>query len=77
MVRFLEVFATGGLEMNAKEIMTNYNIEVICRTSLGVEPNCFSNSDDDHLTQMVCFVFIEYFMYKNSLVLILYILFLQ
>ena len=54
MIRHLESFVTDGKEIDAKELMTDYNLDVICRTGFGVEANSFTNTDDNLLTQMVC-----------------------
>ena len=46
---------TEGKEIDAKELMTNYNLDVICSTGFGIEANCFNNSEDSLLVQMVSF----------------------
>ena len=66
MIRHLESFANDEKEIDAKELMTDYNLDVICRTGFGVEANSFTNVDDNLLTQMVCLnLLIESVIFKN------------
>ena len=52
-MEYLEKVESEGKEIDAKELMTNYNLDVICTTGFGIKANCFSNSEDSKLIQMV------------------------
>ena len=74
MIRHLESFANDEKEIDAKELMTDYNLDVICRTGFGVEANSFTNVDDNLLTQMVCLnLLIESVIFKNCFGIITYL----
>ena len=47
-----------GKEIDAKELMTNYNLDVICSTGFGIEANCFNSTEDSLLVQMVSFYYL-------------------
>ena len=42
-VAYLEDFADKGLEIETKELMTKFSLEVIASTAFGVEANAFSD----------------------------------
>ena len=52
-MEYLEKVENEGKEIDAKELMTNYNLDVICTTGFGIKANCFSDSEDSKLIQMV------------------------
>ena len=53
LIEYLEKVEDEGKEIDAKELMTNYNLDVICTTGFGIKANCFSDSEDSKLIQMV------------------------
>ena len=53
LMEYLEKVENEGKEIDAKELMTNYNLDVICTTGFGIKANCFSDSEDSKLIQMV------------------------
>jgi hypothetical protein len=46
-VSHLEGFSSGGLEFNAKEVMTSFTLDVIASAGLGVEANSFTDPDSE------------------------------
>ena len=52
-MEYLEKVESEEKEIDAKELMTNYNLDVICTTGFGIKANCFSSSEDSKLIQMV------------------------
>jgi hypothetical protein len=53
MIEYLKPFAKEGKEINCKEMLTTYNLDVICSAGFGIEAKSFSNPDN-RLTEMVC-----------------------
>ena len=52
MMEYLKSFAKDGKEINAKEMLTTYNLDVICSAGFGIEAKSFANPDN-RLTEMV------------------------
>ena len=52
MIEYLRDFARDGKEINAKEMLTSFNLDVICSVGFGIEAKSFSNSESK-LTEMV------------------------
>ena len=44
-VDFLEKYADEGLELETKDLMTKFSLEVIASTAFGVEAMAFSDPD--------------------------------
>ena len=54
MIQFLSCYADEGKDINGKDIMTNYALDVICSTGFGIEAECFTNPDNK-LKEMVMY----------------------
>ena len=52
MIEYLRDFARDGNEINAKEMLTSFNLDVICSVGFGIEAKSFSDSESK-LTEMV------------------------
>ena len=52
MIEYLSDFARDGKDINAKEMLTSFNLDVICSVGFGIEAKSFSNSESK-LTEMV------------------------
>ncbi len=46
-VSHLAGFSSGGIEFNAKEVMTSFTLDVIASAGLGVEANSFTDPDSE------------------------------
>ena len=52
MMEYLKPLAKEGNDINAKEMLTTYNLDVICSAGFGIEAKSFANPDNK-LTEMV------------------------
>ena len=52
MIEYLKPLANEGKEINAKDMLTTYNLDVICSAGFGIEANSFADPDNK-LTEMV------------------------
>ena len=67
MMEYLKPFATEGKEINAKEMLTTYNLDVICSAGFGIQAKSFANPDNK-LTEMVRpFIFSIYTLHFQKL----------
>ena len=44
-VKFMEKYATDGLDVETKDIMTKYGLEVIASAGFGIEAKAFNDPD--------------------------------
>lgn len=45
MIEYLQSFAKEGKEINAKEMLTNYTLDVIWSTGFGIESKAFTDPE--------------------------------
>ena len=54
MIEFLASYADEKKDIDGKDMMTNYALDVICSTGFGIEAECFTNPDNK-LKEMVMY----------------------
>ena len=56
MVEYLQNIAKEGKDINCKDMLTMYNLDVICSTGFGIESKSFTDPENK-MMEMVYFLF--------------------